>query len=116
MNRYWCVRIIVSKRKTIEAAFNSLGSKGDFKLPKITGIDENEITYDGLHRPTANLAFWLEMFHPHIKVQRNDEESICFDILCPRHIRPQESNTWANLKADRIASFGLNAVAAPETL
>jgi hypothetical protein len=37
-----------------------------------------------------------------------------FDIYCPQRISTQETKFWAERHAERMQSFGLSAVAAPE--
>jgi hypothetical protein len=43
-------------------------------------------------------------------VHRDDDEGVCFDILPPNNA---QSERWAKMNAERMASFGYNAVAAP---
>jgi hypothetical protein len=38
--------------------------------------------------------------------------TVCFDIRCPHGL---DSKTWAEMNAERMRSFGYNAVAAPST-
>lgn len=47
-----------------------------------------------------------------ITVHRNDPAGMCFDIDCPPGL---ESDRWAKANADRMATFGYNAVVAPST-
>ena len=44
-----------------------------------------------------------------IKLHRNDETS-CFDLFAPYGV---DSEVWAEQNAERMASFGINAVKAP---
>jgi hypothetical protein len=74
-----------------------------------------ETVQDDIGTKFEGLSLWLELFQPFIKVHRNDDKGMCFDILCPRTIRPMQSKLWADMKADKIASYGINAVSAPET-
>lgn len=51
-----------------------------------------------------------------IQVHRSDETGMCFDIM-PPDVGPDLSvnhDAWAQQNAERISSFGFNAVAAPE--
>ena len=49
-------------------------------------------------------------------VQRHesDHDGVVFDILPPASISAEGSQTWARMNADRMQTFGLNAVCAPE--
>jgi hypothetical protein len=47
----------------------------------------------------------LVVFH------RTDETGACFDLVAPRGVH--DTHAWAKHNADRMASFGYNAVAAP---
>ena len=50
-----------------------------------------------------------------IKIHRDDEDGRCFDILPPRDVKSRnQSAIWAQQTADRMTSFGFNAVKAPE--
>jgi len=44
-------------------------------------------------------------------IHRTDETGACLDLVAPRDVR--DSHGWATRNADRMASFGYNAVAAP---
>ena len=47
-----------------------------------------------------------------IDLHREDHESTCFDIICPHGL---DSKTWSEMNANRMQSFGYNAVSAPST-
>lgn len=46
-----------------------------------------------------------------VQVHRTDEKGMCFDLLCPHK---SGSDIWAQHNADRMQSFGYNAVKAPK--
>jgi len=47
-----------------------------------------------------------------ITVHRDDETGQCFDLVAPGD---QDSQAWSEENADRMKSFGYNAVSAPST-
>jgi hypothetical protein len=47
-----------------------------------------------------------------ITVHRDNDEGICFDILPPHGVN---NEIWAEQNAERMQSFGVNAVSAPES-
>jgi hypothetical protein len=49
-----------------------------------------------------------------LSVQRDDETGMCIDLHCPARGAVRDTQVWAQKNAERISSFGLNAVAAPE--
>lgn len=105
MNKqYWCVRIILHRKYP----------KSGIAMAAPVGPPNDNMLFDDMGTRTVGLTLWLTLFEPYTKLQRNDDDGVCFDLLCPRSIRPQESGTWAHRKAQKIASFGINAVAAPE--
>jgi hypothetical protein len=50
----------------------------------------------------------------YVTVHRDDEKGLCFDFLCPNKV--YDTKAWAEMNANRMRSFGENAVAAPEWL
>jgi hypothetical protein len=51
-----------------------------------------------------------------VRVHRNTDVGMCFDILPPNGMKGASSMEWAMQSAGKMQSFGLNAVAAPEML
>lgn len=49
----------------------------------------------------------------HIRVHRDNDDGICFDLLPPESWRRLDSKVWATQNAERMRSFGTNAVCAP---
>jgi hypothetical protein len=46
-----------------------------------------------------------------LRIHRSDESGMCFDLACPD---PQmDSRIWATANANRMQSYGYNAVPAP---
>ena len=48
----------------------------------------------------------------HVRIHRDDQTGMCFDILAPAGI--VDTQEWAKGNADRMRTFLINAVAAPE--
>ncbi len=51
----------------------------------------------------------------YVVIHRDDENGMCFDLLCP-YISGQirDTKVWAEQNAERMQTFGFNAVVAPE--
>jgi hypothetical protein len=45
-----------------------------------------------------------------VRIHRDNAEGVCFDLVSPAGV---DSETWAQMNADRMSSFGWNAVKAP---
>lgn len=50
------------------------------------------------------------------KIHDTDRDGYTFDLFAPADKSNLQSKTWAEMNADRIASFGFNAAAAPASL
>jgi hypothetical protein len=47
-----------------------------------------------------------------LTVHRNDENGVCFDVHAPQGLN---SEVWAKQNAERMSTYGWNAVSAPST-
>lgn len=64
--------------------------------------------------PVEELLTHLE-YLGYISVERSDAEGMCVDFLPPREMRTKEQiDTWCRMNADKLSSYGHNAVVAPE--
>lgn len=104
MKNYYCVRIVLF-RKPQDGAI--------VPWPREKVVPDNML-FDDLGTRFMGLQLWLTLFKPYTKLHRDDDDGVCFDLLCPRTIQPKESVTWANQTAAKISSYGINAVAAPD--
>lgn len=71
---------------------------------------------DKLARCDASIRFWLEQFRYAglMQVNRDDETGMCFDVRAPHGAgRGASAERWAKANAERMRSFGINAVCAP---
>jgi hypothetical protein len=69
--------------------------------------------YDDMGTRYQGLTLWINLLGPHTRLVRDSDEGVCFDIFPPGGI--SDTHQWANMHSDKIKSFGINAVAAPET-
>jgi hypothetical protein len=46
-----------------------------------------------------------------VHMHRDDDEGVCFDLLPPDSI--SDTSQWAQMNAERMSTFGWNAVRAP---
>lgn len=60
----------------------------------------------------SNVWFECLRYAHIIRKHRDDDSGMCFDILCPKSI--SDSKVWSQMNAERMQSFGINAVSAPE--
>jgi hypothetical protein len=62
--------------------------------------------------PAAEMLLESLRYAGHVVIHRDDEQGMCFDIRPPHGL---ESGQWAKMNAQRMQSFGFNAVKAPST-
>jgi len=65
------------------------------------------------HQQSLDLYEWIESlrYAGLVVIHRNDNDGMCFDVLPPHGV---VSAQWAQANAERMQTFGINAVAAPE--
>lgn len=79
----------------------------------VTHPSEMSTRSEAEHGPGHTLGEFIECmrYAGLIRIHRDNSEGMCFDIRPPIGV---DSEMWAQLNANRMQSFGYNAVKAPE--
>ena len=69
---------------------------------------------DGINDATPATRLLIESlrYAGLVEVHRADNDGVCFDLICPHGL---DDKVWAKANAERMQSFGYNAVVAPGT-
>ena len=65
-------------------------------------------------RMNAFPGLWIEQFRRagYLKILHENDERIILEMICPHHREP--TLPWAEMNAERMKSFGINAAATPQ--
>jgi hypothetical protein len=77
-------------------------------------VMHKEAEFIGSLNATREVTMLLEQLRYSGAVQiHRDDDAVVFDILRPGSVSKNGSKKWADLNAQRMSTFGFNAVAAP---